>query len=351
MRISDSTIVYHKAREKYLINFPAGNMDKVKPKLAEEIEELKKKISFENTAIPFAREILIYLKNRGYITSLSPWEEKRENRKRIEKRRARAKIQPKRRSIILDPEIGEAWCNFNNDKKSSLDGFNKQGFNDDLLPDLKKLLDKIEKGDSNEIDIWLNLEKREDDWDNIHSFVQENGFIVDQVWSVVSPDKKNYFEDWVRDHLFLEGISLSLKTVDSGWEDYYEISPGEEPKQRNLAAERLTSLFKENGMHFNCPFIYNSVFVSDSSLSYCPAKVKRKKDGFREDILSPGCGKELEDCRFFSICDSTCLELIEEFKKDQNHCEIRFQKRLDKTIEELSPSLVNERVRLTKSEG
>lgn len=352
MRISDSTVIYENKSGKYLINFPAGNIDRVGSGLGGEIRIIKEKATFENPTVSFSTKTLNYLKERKYITSLSPWEEKRENERKIEKRKAKAKIQHKRRSIVLDPEIGSAWCNFGENNDQQLKHIGDQGSGANPIPILEKILDKLEKDDSNKIDIWLNLEKREDDWEEIYSFLQENGLVVGRVWSVVNPDRKSYFVEWARDYLFSEEIGMSLKTLNLVGGQYYEVTPAEEFEESNLWTERLTSLFKRDVAYFTCPFLYNSVFVSKGSISHCVEKVQRKEDDSQEDVVledksfedrfSLDSWDKSKDYTLASISDFTCPQLTEKFKSDEVYYKAFFQGVLDETINELSVPKVEE---------
>lgn len=352
MRISDSTTIYENKSGKYLINFPAGNIDKIGADLSREISILQDNATFENPAVSFSTKTLNYLKKRKYITSLSPWEEKRGNDRMMEKRRAKAKIQPKRRSIVLNPEMGNAWCDFGRDNNQKSKDPIDQGTSEDPIPTLEKILDKLEKSDSNKIDIWLNLEKRENDWKEVYSFLREKGLKVEKVWSVVKSEKKSYFEDWARDHLFPEEVSLSLKTFNSRWGKYNMVPPSGEFDERDLWSERLTSLFKKGVAYFTCPFLYNSVFISEGSITYCAEEVRRKGDDSQEEVVledksfedkfSTSTRDKNKDYPLNSIQDFTCSKLTEKFKTDEDYYNAFYQRILDKTISQLSLTKVEE---------
>lgn len=352
MRVSDSTVIYENKSGKFLINFPEGNIDKMGSDLSREISILQDKATFENPAVSFSTKTLNYLKKRKYITSLSPWEEKRENEKKIEKKKARAKIQHKHRSIVLDPEIGSAWCHFNESNEQRAKDLGSRGSKEDPIPILDKILDKLKEGNSNEIDIWLGLEKRENDWKEIYSFLQEKELTVDRVWSVVNNDKESYFKDWARDYLFSEEIGMSFKTLDLGDGKYYENASGGEFEERNLWAKRLTALFQKGETFLTCPFIYRTVFASEDLITYCAKEVQRKEDNSQEDVnsrdknfeknLSTTPGNQAENYNLTSPNDFTCPKLTDKFKSAEDYYQAFFQRILDKTISDMSISILGE---------
>ncbi len=306
--------------------------------------------SVKPTEFPFSNKIFEYLKEQGHITPLSPGEENRENRKKIEKRKVKAKIKPVRRAIVLDPGIGEIWCNRDQGKQLN----NESGHSSStrgLTPILKELLEKPESREGNQVDIWLDLERREGDWNRIHSLLERQDLTINRIWSAVQPEKKSYFQNWARDRLLPDDIDLALKTIGSNWGNYCDISASGATRTANLGTERLASTFREGTAYFSCPFIYNYIFFTENGSDYCPAGLQRREkypdralltDAHHYDIFSRELDNERTSHQLGPIHNPTCPAITEKFDTVEDYHQSFFKRRLDETIEKISPEAVKQ---------
>ncbi len=357
MRISDSTNIYTAGKDKYLINFATASIDKIGPGLAETFERFGQEGSFNEHTAPFERDTLQYLKKRNYITVLSHWEEKKRNKREIEKRRVRGKVAPKRPALLLDEEIGSYWCSsskegiiFSNNDSRERD---TRGIKSETL---KKMMSQLGGEKGSQMDIWFKLKRRKDSWKEIHSTVRSRGFSIRKVWTVIDQGEKEEAQIWAQNNLLPQNIKLALKPTNSTPGDYYLISSSEGVSRENLFSRRLRSLFEEGSGYFVCPFIYNTVFVTGAKKDYCPVKVgEGRADSFSSDsdargeiftegLLSKGCEELPKNCIFRTICDSTCWRFGEKIKGDENGAQAWFEKILGKAISGLSLPLLKEQI-------
>ncbi len=345
MRISSSTVIHRKSGARYLINFPSGSIDRLKEGLADKIKLLNGRDSFEPELIPVSGKICEQLEDRGYLTSLSPREETRENERRIEKRRTKAICGPKHRAIVLDPEIGKAFCGINgkNEKLSGLDKALEP--NKNPISSLEEALERISTDEAKEVDIWLDPSRGKANWEDIYSLLRGRDLTPSRVWTAVDSDRKQ-LKDWARRKLFPLDVALAVKEGNQGWGEYSMMEPGGEFEQRNLLVRRLKSSFEVETAYFICPFIYNSVFFSESSVSYCPAgRTESDRDiatrhRALKRFLSGESNSGLKMDASSLIKRAACEKITGQLGDSGRFRRKFFEELLNKTIEALSPSVI-----------
>lgn len=358
MRISDSTTIYTAGEDKYLIDFATASIDRIEPDLAEKVEKLVNEGSFKEQTAPIERKPLLYLKEQDYLTALSPWEEEQRNKRKIEKRRAKAKIGPKRIAILLDPEVGSAWCNsIKEGGSSSSNDIQEENYIEPNLASLEKIPAQLSGEKVDEVDIFFKLERGKNSWEDIYSTVKSKGFSVRRVWTVTDHSEKEEAEAWAQNNLLPQNVTLALKTTNSSLGDYLLVSSEQGTSEKNLFSQRLRSLFEEGSAYFLCPFIYDTVFVTPEKMDYCPAEIGEKRSAgssldngvrgslFANNSLSKGCEELPKDCEFQPICDSTCRRFTEVFGENENTIEDRFEKTLSTAIDELSLPFLKDQVK------
>ena len=216
---------------------------------------------------------------------------------------------------------------------------------------LKDLLEKPERREGNQVDIWLDLESREGDWNRIHSLLERQNLITNRIWSAVKPEKRNYFQNWARDRLLPDDIDLALKTIGTNWGNYCDINADGATRTTNLSTERLTSTFREGTAYFTCPFIYNFIFFTQNGSDYCPAGLQKGgkypdsallTDGHHYDIFSRNLDKEGTSHQLGLIHNPTCPIITDKFETVEDYHRSFFKTILEETIEKISPEAVKQ---------
>lgn len=358
MRVSEDTFLYENENVVFLINFAAGSVDIVGPVLAERTREASKKGSFNESTAPFEKKTLEYLNNHNYVTSLTPREEKRERKRKIEKRRANAKIRDKRATILLSSRSGTEWCHSGREKKGLRKNFKlDKSSGDRVLTSLRRSLKELEGRKVVELDIWIDFPRYKGKWEDIFSILKSSDFSISRVWTETDSRERNEVEEWARANLFPAGISLALDYTDGGPGDYYLMRPQQEIRLKNLFSNNLRALFEDNSAYFLCPFIYDTFFVAGDRFGYCPAQLKKDagmdgsssseetEENFPDlDSETGYCDGISDGWKLRALCDSTCKRFTEMFGEKETTIKFRLEKILQKMLENMTLTPVKEKI-------
>lgn len=177
MKIDKFTEIFYLEKIKFLVNFKTGAIDVVEDFIINEINRLKKKGSFTPLDCELQESLIEEMIKRGYITYYSDREEADERRWAFERYKEKAKKEKKTISILLDSIVGKKWCSSETDSTlRDVSSFDNLPMSKDEFENILKAINKEKLAD--EIELWLMLKSRINDWVWIKEEIDKNGLKI-----------------------------------------------------------------------------------------------------------------------------------------------------------------------------
>lgn len=317
--------------KEFFVNLIKGTIDEVPGDLSKKIKETEDNVVVNAEEACMSIELIKELLERGHLTKRPEYEEKNEDSMLVNKKRLRASLRQKSVALVLDKQIGLLWCGnkvLEDGRKQRVD----KNINNINLSSVDNLLHRVKENEGvDSIDLCLDLLERQDEWGRIIDKIEKKYFEVKRIWTFVwNEQEKEQIMVWASKNCIPDDIELRFKMPSSGQFEYYDIINDNNSKEKNMSYERFKEIFSAGEQYFNCPFFYNTFFLSlDGEIDYCIDRVSNERaidNIFTKEIsekipgslFDPPCSvSSQKECNFTAVCDNTCWKLSRKVKDDR----------------------------------